>query len=277
MSAVRNLRRPRARKYRVPRGFAGPIAAPLQASITLGDKRTAPRVVVAVAIALLIHGAFVAMAFFTPAPQPKPVVREVPVVVAQRLPPPPPPPTPTPEPKPPPPKPQPHQARTPHPPAAAQAGKVIARAPDASQPVDMTSFDIVTGESAGFAGGFTASDGKSKTAVADASAQAHVPPAPPAPVGPDLSRSAEPQRADWSCAWPDDAQQTELRDARVAIVVHVDRDGEPQRVEVQSAPSPSFAEAATQCAMGESYRSALNHDGERIASVTHPFLVHFVR
>ena len=54
-------------------------------------------------------------------------------------------------------------------------------------------------------------------------------------------------------------------------------DGEPENVDVLNSPKPSFAEAARRCAQAETYRAALNDAGNRVASITNPFIVHFVR
>ncbi len=161
-------------------------------------------------------------------------------------------------------------------PAAAQAGKVVTVARDPNQPLDFTGFDMVTGESEAFAGGFTASKGKSKTAVAEPTATADG-------VGKRVvkalsqAKPAGPARDDWACAWPEAAQESDLRDVRVSITVRVDRDGAPEAVQVVASPLPMFAEAARQCAMAEEYRAALDDDGHHTAGSTPLFVVHFVR
>jgi outer membrane biosynthesis protein TonB len=161
-------------------------------------------------------------------------------------------------------------------PAAAQAAKVVTVARDPNQPLDFTGFDMVTGESEAFAGGFTATKGKSKTAVAEPSATAEGV-GTKVVKGPSQAKPAGPAREDWACAWPEAAQESDLRDVRVSVKVAVDRDGSPQSVQVIASPAPSFGEAARQCAMAEDYRAALDDDGHHIAGSTPLFVVHFVR
>jgi outer membrane biosynthesis protein TonB len=165
------------------------------------------------------------------------------------------------------------------PPPPAQSGKVITRAADPSEPVDMSSFTMVTGESTSYAGGVSAAAGTSKTAVNDIHARVGAAPVHIAgpPSAPSQARPSAPSRDDWSCAWPDDEQDSDLNDARVAIQVSVDRDGSPESVQIINSPKPTFAEAARRCALSESYRPALDFKGDRIASTTKPFLVHFIR
>lgn len=272
MIAARSLRPPRARKHRVPRGFAGQPQAPLRDVLAIGASRQRRRLALAGLIALGAHASLVTLALTVsrPATPQAPQVREVPVVIAQRLPPPPPPALP-----PPPPAPAPRRpARLAHPhapPAAAQAGKVVARAADPSAPLDMTGFTMLTGEGQGYAGGVTASAGTSTRAVEDPNAQGHVPPTP------DLSRAPAPAQADWDCQWPEDQRDSDLNEARVALRVEVDRDGAPQKVEVANAPSPSFAAAARACALLATYRPALDRQGQRVPATTPLFLVHFFR
>jgi outer membrane biosynthesis protein TonB len=269
MTSPRSLRPPRARKYRVPRGFAGEVRAPLRDVLSIGDRRNRWRFALAALIAVGAHCGLVVLAFVVPKPAPRPPQRLVPVVVAQRLPPPPPPPAP----EPPPPEPPRHpvtRARTPKPPAAAQAGKVVARAADPSQPLDMTGFSVATGQSEGFAGGYTASTGTAKHAVTNPEATGHV-------STQNLSRAPAPANEDWQCQWPDDQRDSDLNEARVALRVSVDRDGAPERVDVTSAPSPSFAAAARACALQATYLPALDRDGQRVPATTPTFLVHFFR
>ena len=126
--------------------------------------------------------------------------------------PPPPPPPPAPEPEatapapepttpPPPPENTPPPKETPPPaPAAAQAGKVLTAEPDPDAPVDLTDQGFVTGNGDRYAGGTTATNGTSQTAVRNPNARAGGTPggtgtapsqAPPPPAK-DLSRPARP-------------------------------------------------------------------------------------
>lgn len=163
------------------------------------------------------------------------------------------------------------------PPAPAQAGQVLTQAPETTGPADLTAFDLVVGQGTAYAGGYSAATGTSSDAVEDAVPKiGGVPDAPPA-VLPDLSRPALPMERDWACAWPDEAQDTELRDARVTIRVSVDDTGSPTHVDVIGGPSGGFVEAARRCAERERYRVALDTSGKPAAGTTGLFNVHFVR
>ena len=157
------------------------------------------------------------------------------------------------------------------PPAPAQAGKVIAQAQGA--PADLTGFDLVVGEGKSYAGGVSAAKGTSTRAVEEAARIGGVPDAPQQ----DLSRSAAPLRRDWACAWPEEAQDSDLRDARVTVRVSVDKDGTPSQVEIVAAPPGGFDEAARRCAERELFRPALDARGRPLAAPTHLFNVHFLR
>jgi outer membrane biosynthesis protein TonB len=230
------------------------------------------RAALAILLGVGFHGVFALLAWRTavaPRPPRELMIQNVQIQKAEI---PPPPPLPE-EPPPPPPRPQRQARRSTEPPAAAMAGKVVARAEEPQQPLDFTGFDMVVGKGDTYAGGYTATSGTSKTAVDNAGATPHGTGPPDA----SRARSPAPSRRDWACAWPEDAQETDIRDARTSIRVHVNRDGEPENVEIMSSPSPSFAKAARHCALGETYRIALDDAGKAIAGVTPVFVVHFVR
>jgi protein TonB len=185
------------------------------------------------------------------------------------------------QPPPPPPPPHPPEARSPKmgrpaaskpPPAPAQAGKVIAAAPDPNAPVDMTGFNLVVGEGKNYAGGYSSAKGTSTQAIPDVNARASG-----RPNAVDQSRTASPMHRDWSCAWPEEEQTSDLRDARVTIRVQLDSDGLPSSVEVLNAPPGGFAAAARNCAEGETYLAAHDVNGKAVPSTTSPFVVHFLR
>ncbi len=247
-------------RYPIPRGSLGPRPGPFYEKWLGQDEGVRRRVVPAVALALLVHGALIGTSFLSPAPAPAPA----PVVLTQSVtlekPPPPAPP------EPPPPHRAPEKA-----PAAAAAGKVIAAAPTPDRPLDMTSFDMVIGKGNVYAGGVTASAGTSLTAVTDAHASARG-------AGPSRARAAAPARTDWACAWPqEEDENTELRSVRVLIAVHVDRDGEAQNVDILGPAAPAFERAARQCALNEPYVFARDESGHAVAATTPPFSVHFFR
>jgi hypothetical protein len=153
---------------------------------------------------------------------------------------------------------------------------VIAQAPSPSGPADLTGFDLVVGQGESYAGGYSSAQGTSRNAVADPSATVGGVPDAPARAA-DLSRPASPLRHDWACSWPDEAQDSDLRDAVATIRVSVGNDGAPAKIEVLSAPPGGFAEAVRRCAEGAEYTTALDPNGRPIAGATNLFNVHFMR
>jgi hypothetical protein len=259
----------RRRKHRIPRGVIETGTGPFEGVLRL-DRTGTWRPVAAVALAVGIHAGLYAFALRIPPPRPV-APRQIPIVMAA----PPPPKPPAEPPKPPEPRPPPearHVRNKPPPPA--QAAKVVRRAPEPSQPLDFTGFDMVTGDGTTYAGGYTSAKGTNKAPVADANPKPHAPPAPPHV---SEARLPGPAREDWSCAWPDDAAESELRDARVSVRVDVDRDGAPKSAHVVASPAPSFAQAAEVCAMSEQYRAGLDDYGHRTPGTTPIFVVHFIR
>jgi protein TonB len=251
----------------VPPRWTGTEARdPFGAALELhADRRT--QLAAAVAAALVYGGATI-FAISAKVPQPPPTRIEIPVVEA--LPPPPAAPSPPPEEAPPV---QPRRVRraTP-PPAPAQASQVVTQAADA--PVDLSSFSIATGHAESYAGGYTAGIGTSHSAVSSPNAARSAP--RPARAA-SLARTAQPARKDWSCGWPDAAQETDLRETRVAVRVDVSADGDPISAAVQGVPLAGFGEAARHCALSEQYRPALDAAGHRVMGQTPLLLVHFVR
>lgn len=176
--------------------------------------------------------------------------------------PPPPPPTPEQDTKPesPPPRALPHEARPP--PAPAQASKVLAQEPDPNEPVDLTGYTIVQGNADQFAGGFTASNGKSTSAVPTAPAPSGVGGGTGPPRGVDRSRGCHVEGgAEWNCPFPQEADTVQVDEAYVTLQVDVRPDGTPSSVRVVDDPGNGFGREARRCAMGKRYEPALDHDG----------------
>ena len=224
----------------------------------------------AAGLSLLVYGGVVSFAILSPSAPPAPVKREVPVIVA--APPPPPPAQPVPqEAPPPPPRAVMRAKRAVSPPA--QAAQVITRADSPDTPADFSNFAIATGHGDVYAGGYTSSKGTNKTAVL---AQP-TPHAQGRAAAPSQAHQAEPLRRDWSCAWPDEAEGTDLRETRVAVKVQVSQDGDPLSADVQGQTMPGFAEAARRCALAESFKPALDPLGRHVAGEHGLLVVHFVR
>ncbi len=248
-------------RYPIPPGSLGPRPGPFYAKWLGRDEERPWRVVSAVAIALLVHAVLIGLSLRSEAAPtaPPPVVLTQSVTLEK-------PPPPPPEPPPPPPaRRKPEKA-----PAAAAAGKVVAVAPTPDRPLDMTGFDMVIGKGNVYAGGVTASTGTSLTAVTDVHAAARG-------TGVSQARLAAPARTDWACAWPQEEENTDLKSVRVLIAVHVDRDGEPQGVDILGPATPTFERAARHCALSETYVFARDESGRAISGTTPPFSVHFFR
>lgn len=190
-------------------------------------------------------------------PEPKPVVKDV---------------TPPPPDAPPP------------PPAAAEAAKVLTADPDPNEPVDMTN-TIVQGNGNTFAGGQTASNGTSKTAVTNMAASPTGVPGgtgtAPAPAAPKVDRSRKAGllgSSDWTdCPFPAEADAEQIDQAFVLIQVRVKPDGNPETVTVVQDPGHGFGREARKCAMRKKYTFALDADGNAVPAVTNPFRVRFER
>jgi periplasmic protein TonB len=177
-----------------------------------------------------------------------------------------------------------HDTLPPPPPAPAQAAKVLTQEPRPDEPVDLTGNTIVTGNADAYAGGFTAGNGTSSTAVHGMPSPTGVPggtgapQAAPAPPGPDLSRTAAlGGGSEWSCPFPPEADTAQVDDAYVTLQVDVRQDGSPTAARVLGDPGNGFGREARRCAMNRRYATALDREGRAIAGTTNVFRVHFSR
>lgn len=203
--------------------------------------------------------------------------------------PPPTPPTPDPEPEKEATRPAPSPAAAPQkdqpPPPPAQAGKILTQEPDPNEPVDLTGQGFVTGNADTYAGGVTAANGTSATAVRNLNAApGGVPggtgtkPGPTAISGPDLARPPSLLGGtDWECPFPAEADTEQIDFQRVQIVVTVRGDGSPQDVKVIGDPGHGFGRAARQCALRRRYNPAVDHQGNPVLSTMPPINVTFKR
>jgi len=174
-----------------------------------------------------------------------------------------------------PPKALPHAA--PPPPAPAQASKVLAQEPDPNDPVDLTGYTIVQGNAGQFAGGFTASNGKSASAVQSAPSPSGVVGGTGPPHGVDRSRGCSLEGgAEWNCPFPQEADTVQVDEAYVTLQVDVRTDGTPASVRVLADPGNGFGREARRCAMAKRYQVALDHDGSP-AACAFKVRVHFGR
>ncbi|HSC87407.1 MAG TPA: hypothetical protein VLC09_09070 [Polyangiaceae bacterium] len=165
-------------------------------------------------------------------------------------------------------------------PAAAEAGAVLTAPAD--EPLDLTDQGFVSGSGTRFAGGVTATNGTSTTAVRNPGAVAGGVPggtgtAPSGPPAVSKARSAGlGTGADWrNCPFPPEAEGEDS--AVVRLVVIVGSDGRPKSVTVVDDPGYGFGRAAKRCAMEKMYEPPLDAAGSPISGPTAPFRVRFTR
>ncbi|HEX4382863.1 MAG TPA: hypothetical protein VH083_07935 [Myxococcales bacterium] len=266
------IARGRKRRLVIARGSLADGEPPFAAVDRLGAGHTGRARIYGLLLALGLHAALGAAAArqHERPPPPAPVIVHPQIQATLQAKAPPPPPVEPPRPRLP-------AARAEHlsraPPAPAQAGRVIAQAPD-NAPADLTSFDLVVGQGTSYAGGLSSSRGTSTKAVEGTTAK----------IGgvtngaaQDLSRPAGLLRRDWSgCPWPDEAQDSDLREAAVTVRVTVGKDGALEKVDTLHAPPGGFDDATHACLSRESFRPALDVNGAPVPD-THLLVVHFVR
>ncbi|MGH7271083.1 MAG: hypothetical protein ACREJ3_11690, partial [Polyangiaceae bacterium] len=134
------------------------------------------------------------------------------------------------------------------PPAPAQAGKVLTQEPDPNDPVDLTGDSIVTGNALAYAGGVTAANGTSTTAVRNLTSPAIKPAATggsrPAAPGPDRSRKASIGGQEWDIPFPPEADAAQIDDAYVTMRISVGADGSVTAAVVLADPGYGFGREA---------------------------------
>jgi protein TonB len=167
------------------------------------------------------------------------------------------------EPPRPPPRHAPPAPGEPRPRPPAQAGQVIAQAPNPSAPLDLTGEAFVTGTAANYAGGFTSSTGTSAKAVESRAV--------------DLSRPVGLVNGEWRCPWPTTADSADIDRAVAVVEVRVRVDGTAESVSVVRDPGMGFGEAAVGCALRELYEPARDRSGAAVAALSPPIRVRFTR
>jgi periplasmic protein TonB len=253
------------------------------ASIILGPVRTRPPGILAGAVlaTVVLHGAAGVLAWRAwpskpaPVPQaaPKPTIKVEHVVDLN--PPAPPPPAPAPAPRvaraPAPVKAPPRDAPPSPPPAEpAQAAAVVA-VDAAEAPLDFTGFDIVSGSSERYAGGVTASNGRSTKAVPGSAAEAS------GPASPGKARSVQLPARSWSCPWPREADALRIDEQTVVLRVVVTPEGRVTSAELLSDPGHGFGQAALACAREVRFDAALDAEGRPYLAASPPIRVRFTR
>ncbi|MFP2908571.1 TonB family protein, partial [Pyxidicoccus sp. 3LFB2] len=154
----------------------------------------------------------------------------------------------------------------------AQAGEVVA-AKDSQAPLDFTGFDIASGQAPRYAGGVTASTGRSTTAVAPSAGNA----AEGDGDGENYSRPVQLPARNWSCPWPKEADALRLDEQTVVLRVVVTPEGRVTTAELMSDPGHGFGQAALACARSARFEAAVDRDGRRYLATSPPIRVRFKR
>ncbi len=174
------------------------------------------------------------------------------------------------------------------PPEAAEAGKVLTAEPDPDAPLDLTDKGFVTGSGDRYAGGTTASDGTSKTAVRNLKANKGGKPGgtgtkPAAgPSGPKKENLAKAAGllggGSWNdCGFPPEADMDQVDYGIVTLTVTVGTNGRAKSVSVIADPGHGFGRLARSCAMRKSYTPGLDQNGKPTVKTTPPIRVRFTR
>lgn len=159
---------------------------------------------------------------------------------------------------------------------AAQAGDALTA--DAPDTLDFTGFDMTTGDGPRYAGGVTASSGRSEEAV-------HAPHVDPrtetgSGSGPGGARHAQPVRLrarSWSCPWPHQAETLGIDEQTVELRVTVEPNGHASKIRVTRNPGHGFASAATRCAREAHFEPARDARGRPVRAESPPIRVRFTR
>lgn len=159
----------------------------------------------------------------------------------------------------------------------APAGKIVAAPPG---PLDLTGEVFVEGQGSAYAGGATSPGGAGTTPARQPGAAPPPPPPPPAPAAakPRSRATGVSLRSEqWSCPWPDEAQDLPLDEQTATIRVTVRPDGSVEASEVVQDPGAGFAAAALRCARSTRFTPATDADGRPIRAVSPAIRVHFYR
>ncbi|WP_338866163.1 TonB family protein [Myxococcus stipitatus] len=154
----------------------------------------------------------------------------------------------------------------------AQAGAVVA-AKEAAAPLDFTDFELTHGNAPQYAGGVTASTGRSKTAVNTVATGD----TEDVGTGGSQARPIQLSARNWSCPWPKEADALRIDNQTVVLRVAVDAEGDVTSTELLSDPGHGFGQAALTCARKARFDTALDREGHPYAAVSPPIRVRFIR
>jgi TonB family protein len=218
---------------------------------------------IAIAGALAAYGGLAAWAMVATAHRPAAAAAPPEIAVELYEPPPPPPPPPPDPPEPPRPRARTIRAA----PAPARAAQVVAQAPAAEEPLDLTSFTIATGAASSYAGGATSTTGTSTTA-GDGSGTA---------ADGDLSQPVRLREDEWDCPWPAEADALGIDEQTVVLQVTVSTEGRVTAAGLTRDPGYGFGDTALACARRTRFEAARDRGGRRVAARSGPIRVRFFR
>lgn len=159
----------------------------------------------------------------------------------------------------------------------AQAGKIIAAAPNA---LDLTGEVFVEGKGDAYAGGATSPGGTGKGPVGQVGAPPAQPAQPaskPPPKHPSRAAPVSLRSGQWNCPWPDTAADLPLDEQTATIRVTVRADGSVEATDIVDDPGDGFAPAAQRCARATRFTPATDAEGRPIRATSPPIRVHFYR
>ncbi|MEM7138493.1 MAG: energy transducer TonB [Myxococcota bacterium] len=160
------------------------------------------------------------------------------------------------------------------PPPPAQAGKLVATAPD--DPLDFTEASFVSADAPQFAGGVTAPSGTNTEAVRTSTVDPNARPGGPQGEG-SLARPVRLPARNWHCPWPEEAEMLGITEQTVVLRVMVDASGVSKRVSVLVDPGHGFGVAAEACAKAVRFEPACDEAGVAYSSTSPPIRVRFTR
>ncbi len=180
-----------------------------------------------------------------------------------------------PEPKPKVEKPAPEEEAAPIP---TEATKILTAAAD-DEPLDLTGFTMNSGNNENLVSGDVSNKGvRRKRAVKNARHDGTVRVTKGTAPAVNRSRAARRVSDTWDdCGFPEEADQEQVHQAWVRIVVNVDATGRAKRVDIVKDPGFGFGHLAKKCALRKRYRPALSRAGQPVASTLGPFGVEFRR
>ena len=162
-------------------------------------------------------------------------------------------------------------------PIPTEATKILTAKSD--EPLDLTSFTMNSGNNENLVSGEVSNKGvRRKRAVKNSRHDGTTRVARGTAPAVNRSRAVRRVSDTWDdCGFPDEADQEQVHQAWVRIVVSVDATGRATKVDIVKDPGYGFGRLAQKCALRKRYRPALNRAGKPVASTLGPFGVEFRR